>query len=190
MHWQPEKKRAYIHQLFAEIDVAEMSNAQLEELFWLYDNIFFNGLIKKYFREHPNVELTIIFDHFGRTGQKRNFGENGEIIDTDGISGHSLMETYNQPQNYSVIHRIYISRPIFSELFTTGSSQECSNGLVCHDRLSCLQLTLEHEITHLIIDLFYPNLQNGHGRDFQNMVYKLFGQTNTQHTLGTQCQQI
>lgn len=188
MHLGAQKRRAHIHQLFEHIDVSQMNDAQLEELFWLYDKIFFNSQIKEYFNTHSDEILTVKFDQFGHAGQKRNFGENGEIIDTKGISGHSLMETYEQPQTYRVIHRIFISRPIFNELFTNGATKECSNGLVCRDRLSCLQLTLEHEITHLIIDLFYPALQNGHGKDFKKMVYNLFGQTNTIHTLGNQCQ--
>lgn len=187
MHLSIPQKRKHIYDKFKGVNVTQMTDQQLNELFRMYDYIFFNGRITHFFQTHTNHQLSIQFDNFGQSGQKRNFGENGEIIDTEGISGHSLMETNFAPET-KYVHRIFISRPIFSQLFNNGENRECSNGLVCHNQLQCLQLTLEHEITHLIMDLFYPSLQNGHGDDFQKMVQHLFGQTQVQHTLGHQCQ--
>jgi len=177
------QKRQAIYAKYNYLDVETMTNEELFDIFSEYDRMFYNYAIRNFFQRHSNHALSITLDDFGHPGQYRNFGERGEIIDTTGISGHSMTETYDD----SVIHRILISRPIFSELFSNGLSKECSNGLVCTDKLACLLITLEHEIVHLIIDIFCPQLENGHGTDFQNRVEALFGQTDTKHTLGKGC---
>jgi hypothetical protein len=160
-----------------------MTNEQLAGIIFTYDQYLFNNAIVNFFKNHRDHQLTIEFDRFGQPGQYRNFGENGEIIETTGISGHSLIEKYTK----KTIHRIFVSRPIFSNLFTNYVQKECSNGLQCNDQLECLLITLEHELVHLVIDLFCPKLKNGHGSDFQERVLNLFGQTKSRHSLGQGC---
>lgn len=177
-------RRNYIYQTIIKYlsvnRVYQMSDSDLEGIFWLYDEIFFHGVFKKFFKEHPQDNFKIIFGDFGQPEQWNNFGQNGEMIDTTGISGHSQLEVFSKFKN----HTIFISRPIFSSLFQDGRSYQSANGLYCRNQLDCLLLTLEHEMIHLLIDIFCDTRKNGHGDYFIQLVRNIFGHSDVTHSLG------
>lgn len=160
--------------------VYQMQHSDIDGIFWLYDQVFFQGAFRRFFEEHPNDLFKIVFGDFGQPDQWNNFGQNGEMIDTTGISGHSQLEIISKLKK----HTIFISRPIFSSLFQDGQSFQSANGLYCRSQLDCLLLTLEHEIVHLLIDLFCDTRKNGHGADFKELVQNIFGHSDVTHSLG------
>jgi hypothetical protein len=177
-------RRNYVYQNiieFLEVNkVYYMTDNDLERIFWFYDKVFLQGSIKYYFQTNPKAQLKITFGNFGQPDQWNNFGPNGEMIETIGISGHSQMEVTSKYKK----HTVYISRPIFSSLFQDGRSYQSANGLNCKNQLECLLLTLEHEMVHLIIDLFCDSRKNGHGKYFKELVKNIFGHTDVTHSLG------
>jgi hypothetical protein len=75
---------------------------------------------------------------------------------------------------------------LYQSLFLPGEEGGVKNGgLVAYDRLGALQLTMEHELIHLIIQLT-GNRKKGesHGKLFRFLVHYYFGQTECKHDLG------
>lgn len=166
--------------------MAEMTDRDLQQIFWWYDQIFLGGEIGQYFSEPHEVptSLEIKLDRFGRSGQLKNLGTHGEQIDTAGISGHCQVSV--GPDD--IQHTLLISRPILGHLFTheRGSRNfaETTNGLQCQDQLMCLLITLEHEIGHLIINIWCRSNDDAHGSHFMTLVNHIFGHTEPTHSLG------
>lgn len=133
-----------------------LNNVDLERLFHLYNQSFFNNALPK------NVRLNI------SKKQTR-------------IGGSCSAKGCN--------YVIKISEPIISGI--TESSDKTVNGLICRSRLECLQLILEHEIIHLVINSSHENLKSGvlpkiydtHGDLFKQLTLVYFGHTSIYHQL-------
>jgi hypothetical protein len=63
-----------------------------------------------------------------------------------------------------------------------GTEEVC--GLVCRDRLDCIQVLLEHELIHLFISGFQGKVKVNHGPPFKELARSLFGHTQYTHTIG------
>lgn len=175
-----QQRRRRIKELFALMyegrRVEEMDAGDVEALFWLYDHLFLESTLKRRFDEDETIDIEFVFGRFGYPGQLLDIGPNGETIDTTGITGHCQMIT----DGWSTLYRILLSRSIFSTL--TFEKERSTNGLRCIDRLTCLMITLEHEIAHLIVYLYCPE-EEDHGEVFLSMVKRLFGHSRTRHDL-------
>lgn len=183
-----EARRQYIYdQVVSNPNrVAEMTDSDLENLFWLYDDVFLQGEIARYFlglQEVPTT-LEVKFGNFGNAGDFENLGTHGERIETTGISGHcqiSIGPDYCR-------HTLLISKPILSRIFTQKRGErnfaETTNGLRCYDQLGCLMITLEHEIIHLIINIWCRKSDDAHGPHFMTLSHNIFGHTEFSHSLG------
>jgi hypothetical protein len=149
--------------------VATMTNADLDTLLHLYDDLFLQGRLQEYLQTHPNEHFEI---GFGRT--TRNAG---------------YCQIKRRPQ---CVRKISISRPIHANLFTGTYGTETNAGLQCMSQLACLQLTLEHELIHLLVDLWCPSERNTrerrrrvvHGPLFKQLAQNLFGHRDFRHILG------
>jgi len=75
--------------------------------------------------------------------------------------------------------------PGLMELKFGDGENECQDvgGIVCHDILDCVQLILEHEMIHMILDVFLK-LKEAHGRNFKALIKGLFGHALCNHTIG------
>ena len=145
--------------------VASMRNTDLEAMLRQYDDLFLQGRLGNYFRNHPDEAFWI---EFGRTTEK---------------SGYCRIERHPR-----CVRVISLSRPVHSRIFTgsTAHTTETNAGLQCTSQLGCLQLTLEHELIHLIIDIWCPE-QIGraiHGNLFKILARNLFGHRDFRHVLG------
>lgn len=65
-----------------------------------------------------------------------------------------------------------------------NQSHEEINGILCQDRLSVLQIILEHEIIHLLLQVFLRNTTCKHGNPFQTLAKGLFGHLLFTHAIG------
>lgn len=133
----------------------------------LYDEIFFNGRIKKMLKK---AGRTVQFE---LSGAKRAAGT---------------------CKTFGCEHTITISWPVFQDLFKSGSKDEHyeTSGIMCYDKLECLQLTLEHELMHMIIQLSdalpknippRDRVYSAHGLWFKSLVNAFYGHTAITHRL-------
>lgn len=136
----------------------EMTNQHLMLIFQLYDHLWFQGRLGRFFDGTHNL-LNLEFGKGTSIGGSCKLLEKGKLC----------------------THTISISRPVFSKPFT--NPVETVNGLQCTNHLSCLQLVFEHELIHLILNLWCRN-QQGHGAEFQNLAKNLFGHTSYKHMIG------
>jgi hypothetical protein len=62
------------------------------------------------------------------------------------------------------------------------------NGLVCYDIVDVLILLMEHEITHLILYIYYNyknDIKSGHNSQFKDIVWNMYRHTKITHDLLT-----
>lgn len=111
----------------------------------------------------PNISY-----HIG-TSKKNNVGECTTIVSLDGVR-----------------HSISISSSIIMSCFLTPQSPALElNGVTAKDRIELLQIVVEHEIIHCIInDTVGPpiggdKIYKEHGLLFRSLVRAMFGHTNT-----------
>lgn len=168
-----QKRRQILRAMPRELDSDELARVIQQ-----YDSLFLGNAIARYLASSGN-DVTVEISDFGRPGQTRPFGDGGSTIDTDGIAGHSHVV---KTPGGATVHCIFISRPL-----THQTTNECTNGFACTSPGECLLLILEHELAHLLIDAVCPELENGHGHDFESLVHRLFAHTETAHRLGTSC---
>lgn len=58
------------------------------------------------------------------------------------------------------------------------------NGILCTDRVECAQVVLEHELIHLIHQVFLRKVKAGHGKSFKDLAKGLFGHSLFTHAIG------
>jgi hypothetical protein len=100
-------------------------------------------------------------------------------------------------RRHRCIYTIEISRKVLRDAFRAPNVQYPVGGLVCRSRLECMQLTLEHEMVHLLMYMWQrcndpakrhtPRtvvdglVLGGHGRTFKRLVLHMFGHTAIRH---------
>ena len=85
---------------------------------------------------------------------------------------------------------LHMNRNLFATLFNSIRNPKSgfhSGGLLCKERLVCFLHVLLHETVHLVLTLlekvgFRKDIRD-HGKDFNEIVLNLFGQTDSQHGL-------
>lgn len=80
---------------------------------------------------------------------------------------------------------LHMNRDLFAALFGANEHGYHSGGLLCRDKLVCMLHVLLHETVHLVLTLcdrlnLRPDVRH-HGKDFNQIVKNLFGQTDSQH---------
>ncbi len=150
-----------------------LSRADLEDLFRLYDERFFAGAFQ------------------------RNFDATGHALDMRPYAalkrsaGRCVYDATGQRRAcpYTIEIATGILRDAFGPDRPAAPRYACS-GLVCASRLECLQLTLEHEMVHLLMfvwrecnDARPSGRLGGHGKTFKLLARNLFGHTDTKHGL-------
>lgn len=167
------KRRKVINEYAADklfngdFNMEQIRKDDLRALTELYDEILLNGIIKRMFK---GSKWKLDFDISGAT---RSAG----LCKTIGCS-----------------YTISISWPVFKDLFKSGSKEEhySINGILCYNKLECLQVVLEHELMHMISDTA-PDIPNpipardrvysAHGLLFKQLVMAFYGHTGVTHSL-------
>lgn len=148
----------------------------LREMYNLYDKYFFNNEISQTIKETGS---SIKFQT--TSGKKAKIG------------GWCRTEKLT-PQKKTCTFTISFPKHMYISLFTDPNIKSLkNNGVICYDRLDCLQLTFEHELVHLIMQLYgqYKEIKGpgkmiytSHGKLFQCFTKSYFGHTDFRHSLG------
>lgn len=136
--------------------------SDLENIFYLYDDLFFN-------KELSSFNRKIIFKNDLNSKVK--------------IGCHIV----NNEE-----HTINISSIGIQNLFSKGEKCIKGNGILIYDKLGALLNVFEHEIVHLYFHLkgYYKKIKEGkgkmyyssHGKLFKELVFRFFGHTDIVHS--------
>lgn len=139
----------------------------LRYLFELYDKNFFSGQIQRKL-DQTKSKLDFIFSKHTKTG---------------GTCSRRGCEW-----------KINIPIRLFQGLFSKGEKNLLANGIWCTSQLDCLQIVFEHELMHLLMQLYEyqgrtPTYDQSsdtftmHGKLYQCMAFLYFGHTAYKHDL-------
>jgi hypothetical protein len=153
-----------------------VTNNDLSRLFDMYNTYFFGNSVREILAENRyNIEF--VAEWKPQKGHKIK-----NISKTAG-----LCSTYTK----TCIFQLMFNIPIILQPFEINK-YAFSGGMQCNDPLSCLQLTFEHEVCHMLVNmLILDMLKFGpirkkvqpHGTLFKCLVYEFFGQTDVRHEL-------
>jgi len=137
----------------------------LRTLFTLYDKHYFQGGLG---------------DTLGDT--ELTFGLSRRMLRSAGMTKRYTLQAH-EPSRYK--YRIQFSTALLFNSFNNDDHRTVELcGIPCNDRLSALQLTMEHEIIHLIELLLWEHSSCKQNR-FQTLSKNLFGHTKNTHQLIT-----
>lgn len=158
-------RRALVVNRYAKsTNLVGMNKDDLETLFNLYDDIFFENSFRGYFRDSGSP-FSIFFSKTLTKTAGRCTRKPRPICE------------------YSIEISIKIMAGLFSPT-ATGQNVHAANGLICRTRLGCLQLVLEHEMIHLLQFIYIAcSSRQEHGPEFKTLVKNIFGHTETTHDL-------
>lgn len=147
------------------VNLEDIDNEILQDMFELYDKYFFLGRINRLLLVKKG---TLTLDVSGRMTKTAG------VCKRDGCS-----------------YSITISRPIILNTFVDVAeslNRHKSNGLFCYDRLECLMNIFEHELIHLVINLVHGTVEKdpiykSHGLFFKDLAFAYFGHTEFKHSL-------
>ena len=173
-------------------DFDALTRADLDYLFDLYDDHFFAGAFRR---------------------KIRALGNELEMLPSKMLSKTAGRCAYDpQRKKRRCVYTIEIATKILRDAFADGRAGTSAGtgaapiypigGLLCRSRLECMQLTLEHEMIHLLMFVWQHcndpvgkrktrRLVNdglvvgGHGKTFKRLILHIFGHTAIYHGLFT-----
>ncbi len=182
------KKRKLVHKkMLKRIDdvnsVEDLKIKDITYMFNLYDEIFFDNNLEKVFEN-------------GFGGKKYHFSMRfSKATSTAGCCSKRVKDG-------EIYMKISLAKTLFSTLFQDEDKKcEINAGLKCEDQLEAMLITLEHEMIHLILNIFSPDEIKGkivtgrktkrkvHGELFKLLAKNLFLHTDFRHNLGRQLEE-
>ncbi|CAK7994751.1 Hypothetical protein POVR1_LOCUS275 [uncultured virus] len=153
-----------------DAELPSNSVAILDQLFQLYDRVFFSSSISDLMRQ-KNYQLAIRY--------------NSRLTKTGGHCKKISSSTYD----------IEIATHVVLGTFRHGEKSYSSNGLLCYDRLDCLMNVFEHELVHYFIMITHGHIKGdpvykSHGLYFQQLVKAYFGHTAFRHALLSKIEEV
>lgn len=138
----------------------------LERLFDLYDQLFFEGGCRQLLGDAPlDFRLSKRMTQAGGKATRRERrGRNGRIERTE--------------------YEIAVATTLLFQSFQEDDRPIVMSGIDCRDRLSALQRVMEHEMTHLVEMLIWEDSSCAAPR-FQSIANRFFGHTDHRHQLIT-----
>lgn len=153
-------RRLRVGQDFAALhgDWKELTPRMVADLFRLHDRYFFDNSLGFIMKERKiNVDFKV-----QKVGQAAGFCA---VRHRDGSCQYTLALS-----------------PVMNDLFSKGERSLKANGLKCANRLECIQIVFEHELTHLLLNIFCQD-QTPHGIRFKAIVSAMYGHTSASHEL-------
>jgi len=127
----------------------------LVNMYQLYDTYFFRHLLSNLLR---STNSTVTFDFNKR-----------------------LTRTIGRCSRRGCSYTIQFSPGSINQIANSSITRNAQlGGVSCSSYLMCLQLTMEHELIHLLMNLKKVN-ETAHGPTFKRHIYNIFGQTDIKH---------
>lgn len=163
-----KKAKVYskLKKVFTSPNFHKLTDKHVKETFNIIDEVYFDNFISKYMKQN-NINLGLKSSH--------------KLTCTAGQCKW-ITEHHTGKTNYSLV----ISAAIIEKVFSKNEKSLKINGLHCLDRLECYISIFEHEITHLLIQLFCPEEgvgTGGHTKTFRHIVNNMYGHTEYKHDL-------
>lgn len=164
-----ERKRDLIHEELIKygFQIENIISKDIQEIFRLYDNIFFGGqIVEKLKSKNSTVNFKI----------------------TKGTKIAGLCQTAKSPGGTRCFFTLSFPAHLYKNLFSKGETSLRVNGINCTDKIFCLQMVFEHELVHLLMQLYNyeargTGIFSAHGKLFNCMVHAYFGHTDFRHNL-------
>jgi hypothetical protein len=141
-------------------------NSDVETLFDLYDERFFDGGCRQLLGDAPIFfRLSKRMTQAGGKASRREFRDHaGNVVQTE--------------------YEIAVSTTLLFQTFEEDHRPVVMSGIECRDRLAALQRIIEHEMTHLIEMLIWVESSCSAPR-FQSIANRFFAHTDHKHQLIT-----
>lgn len=148
-----------------------ISSEDVERLYRLYDESFFDGLLRRLVEREPDALL-----HFGVSNRMTRAGGKTTVA----------RRRVAAPEGVRVVtlYQVSVSALLLFQTFREEQRSILVAGLTCADRLDALQRIMEHELIHLLEFLVWRQSRCA-GERFQQIARNLFGHTAVQHDLVT-----
>ena len=160
-------------QTAGRLEADKWNDGDMEYLLQQYDDVFFDARL---FPTLAERKVAVVF----------RYGINSQRVAGTCSGSGTRSCTYTLAFNRTIMQSILAKRAYLC------------NGLSCTSPVACLQLTMEHELVHLLIDVFCPEailgthltkrgrpVRYAHGPVFKRIVGHLFAQTETKHGFRT-----
>ena len=156
-----DKARVTIREaLNVNVDKFRLSETIIKRLFILFDKFYFKGLIQKKLNYY-DIELEFsISNTMKRTAGCVKYHK------------HKLELAFSA----------YIINKIYAETFNSIRI----SGIICYDIIDVLIVLMEHEITHLILSIYFGyknDVKSGHNSQFKTLVWNMYRHTKITHDL-------
>jgi len=148
--------------------------ADIERLFKLYDESFFNGLFPPLLAHEDVGGLTF---RVSRTMTSAGGKTKWRRQTVHGKGEHRTVTTYE----------LAVSAPLLFQNFRTAGETVTVVGRACSNRLEALQRIMEHEMIHLLEVLVWGDSSCARPR-FQRLAHNLFAHTASKHEMITQAE--
>ena len=138
----------------------KLTSIIVKKLFLIFDKIYFKNLIQSKLH-FLNIDL--------------DFDVSNKCKNAAGLCKY---------RNYKM--EIIFSKHIIEKIYNDKFEKIEINGLICFDIVDVLINLMEHEITHLILNIYdhYKNdIKSGHNSQFKNIVYNMYRHTKITHDL-------
>lgn len=158
-------RRDSVHLKSGNFDVIAPSD--LDRLFALYDDAFFQGLLQSMLREDGAYPVLMRLSR--------------RLTRSAGLTSQRIFRDVDPP---TVQYEIAVSTTLLFGNFRGPDREVVSTGQVCRDRLEALQRTFEHELLHLVEFLGWGE-SNCSGPTFQTLSERTFAHSSAHHDLVT-----
>lgn len=142
-----------------------ITSKDLELIFRLFDKIYFANTLGELIRQ-THGHLTFKWKH-------------SKKVTKTGVAGHCSKK--------GCYFEIVLFAQVFQKLFSqTDQHSFVSNGVSCYSRLECLLNVFAHELCHLLLMKFCPEVtekEQAHGKTFKLLAKHLFGHVEYRHAL-------
>ena len=150
----------------AEGNFTSIHSDDLETLFELYDELFFESRLEPAARTGGTPLYFRVSKRMTRVG------------------GTTTKYRHHQTSGPQASYEIAISSTLLFSTFYDVERPISVTGVECHDRLECLQRIFEHELIHLTEMVIWDDSSCSRQR-FQSLAFQLFGHTESTHQLIT-----
>lgn len=155
-----------LKETFEENNFKKLKDKHVKETFKVIDDVYFNNYLTKYLKQ-KNIKLS--------------FKASYKLTSSAGLC--KWVHSYTSG---TTDYQLVLSAKIIEGIFSNKEKSLKINGLSCNNRLECYLNIFEHEVTHLLINLFCPERgkeMGGHTSTFRNITYNLFRHTEYKHSL-------